>query len=174
MTEHHIEDVGTVGPGVGGGGVRIDVPGPLTMTTTEARAVGSALHSAAAEADAAEAARDGAGTLDGYQQVAAETAIYPGAGYAGSWVGLSYVALGLAGEAGEIANKAKKIIRDNDGALSDDSRGALAAELGDVLWYVAQTATQLGYRLSDIADGNLAKLADRAGRGTLQGSGDTR
>ncbi|DAZ90204.1 nucleoside triphosphate pyrophosphohydrolase family protein [Mycobacteroides abscessus] len=113
-------------------------------------------------------------TLDEYQRRAAETAIYPDAGDADSAHGLAYVALGLAGEAGEIANKAKKVLRDDAGVITDEARMRIIFELGDVLWYVAQTATQLGADLESIAGINIAKLASRSERGTLQGSGDSR
>ena len=68
----------------------------------------------------------------------------------------------------------KKAIRDDGGVLSDERRTALAAELGDVLWYVAQLATEAGLDLDEIADDNLAKLLSRRDRGVLQGSGDAR
>ena len=68
----------------------------------------------------------------------------------------------------------KKAIRDDGGALSDERRAALAAELGDVLWYLAQLATEAGLDLDEIAEDNLAKLLSRRDRGVLQGSGDAR
>lgn len=88
-------------------------------------------------------------------------------------IGLLYAALGL-GEVGELQGKIKKIIRDGSGILSTELREAIAAELGDVLWYVADVARELGYPLSTIAEGNLGKLTSRAERGTLGGSGDNR
>lgn len=109
-----------------------------------------------------------------YQHGTARTAIYPGAGDVNSVEGLSYVTLGLAGEAGELANKVKKILRDEDGLIGDVVRAKLADELGDTLWYLSQFATQLGVRLEALAEANLTKLADRAERGVLQGSGDER
>lgn len=109
-----------------------------------------------------------------YQFSTHQFAIYPGANDHNSYEGLSYVGLGLAGEAGEVAGKIKKIARDDDGLIGDTARAKLADELGDVLWYAAQMATQLGLLLEDIARGNLAKLEDRANRGVLQGSGDNR
>jgi NTP pyrophosphatase (non-canonical NTP hydrolase) len=116
----------------------------------------------------------GAGTVTGvqlsdYQQRSRATAVYPDAGH-----NLTYPALGLCGEAGECAEKVKKAIRDDGGVLSDERRVALAAELGDVLWYVAQLATEAGLDLDEIADDNLAKLLSRRDRGVLQGSGDAR
>ncbi|QBI98787.1 nucleotide pyrophosphohydrolase [Mycobacterium phage Bobby] len=109
-----------------------------------------------------------------YQEGTAKTAIYPGAGNAPTIEGLSYVTLGLAGEAGELCNKVKKIIRDNGGELTAEAREKLRDELSDVLWYAAQFATEIGAYLGDVAEANLAKLADRAERGVLQGSGDNR
>ena len=107
--------------------------------------------------------------LSDYQARARATAVYPGVG-----ANLAYPALGLCGEAGEVAEKVKKTIRDDGGVLSADRRAALAAELGDVLWYVAQVATEAGLDLGDIAAGNLAKLRSRRERAVLQGSGDDR
>ncbi|PJE23621.1 MAG: hypothetical protein CK431_10215 [Mycobacterium sp.] len=109
-----------------------------------------------------------------YQRNTARTAIYPGAGDSYSYSGLSYVTLGLVGEAGELANKVKKIARDSQSLIASVDRARLADELGDVLWYVSQMATQLGFDLDSIASANLNKLADRQRRGTLQGSGDRR
>jgi NTP pyrophosphatase (non-canonical NTP hydrolase) len=104
-----------------------------------------------------------------YQRRSRATAVYPDAGD-----NLAYPALGLCGEAGEAAEKVKKAMRDDGGELSDERREALAAELGDVLWYVAQLATEAGLDLGEIAGDNLAKLLSRQERGVLQGSGDTR
>ena len=111
--------------------------------------------------------------FDGYQLGTDSTAIYPGAG-TGSAAALTYVALGLAGEAGEVANKVKKVLRDNGGKVSDEVAENLRKELGDVQWYVARLATELGSYLSSIAEENAAKLAGRKDRGTLGGSGDER
>ena len=111
-------------------------------------------------------------TFDDYQQQAVRTAIYPEK-RTGSPMALAYVALGL-GEAGEVQGKIKKILRDHDGEITPDARGAIAKELGDLLWYVAVTAEELGVWLGAVAQGNLDKLADRAERGVLQGSGDNR
>jgi NTP pyrophosphatase (non-canonical NTP hydrolase) len=109
-----------------------------------------------------------------YEFATAETAIYPGAGDKDSYEGLSYATLGLVGEAGEIANKVKKIARDNEGVITREHRDKLAEELGDVMWYVAQLARQIHYRLEEVCRTNVNKLADRAERGVLQGSGDNR
>ena len=104
-----------------------------------------------------------------YQQRSRATAVYPGAGE-----NLLYPTLGLCGEAGEVAEKVKKMLRDDDGVLTPERREALAKELGDVLWYVAQVATEAELDLQEIADANLRKLLSRQERGVLQGSGDER
>lgn len=109
-------------------------------------------------------------TFSDYQQGAANTAVYPGRGE-GNWI---YPALGLAGEAGEICDKIKKCLRDDGGVMSDERRSLLSKELGDVLWYVATLAGELGLSMDDIAAANLAKLAARKTAGTLHGSGDLR
>jgi NTP pyrophosphatase (non-canonical NTP hydrolase) len=82
--------------------------------------------------------------------------------------------LGINGEAGEVAEKVKKIIRDKDGVMSDEDKQELAKEIGDVLWYLAVFAQSLGYSFDDIAKTNLDKLKSRKDRGALQGSGDNR
>ena len=103
-------------------------------------------------------------TLDTYQQQAAKTAVYP------EDEAVQYLIAGLAGEVGELASLFAKHWRD-DGPLTRDN---LEAELGDVLWFVAMLADEIGCDLSDVAQGNLDKLADRANRGKLKGSGDNR
>jgi NTP pyrophosphatase (non-canonical NTP hydrolase) len=103
-----------------------------------------------------------------YQRETIKTAIYP------REHAVVYPALGLAGEAGEVAGKVKKALRDEDGTFSDDRKNAIRLELGDVLWYVAQVASDLGLELEDIAAANLLKLAGRQGRGALGGDGDYR
>ena len=95
--------------------------------------------------------------------------MYPDAGS-----NITYPALGLCGEAGEAAEKVKKAIRDDAGELTPERREALAAELGDVLWYVAQLATEAGLDLDQLARSNLDKLLSRRDRAVLQGSGDFR
>jgi NTP pyrophosphatase (non-canonical NTP hydrolase) len=106
--------------------------------------------------------------LSEYQRESRRTAEYPRE----AW--LAYPALGLAGEAGEVAEHAKKTIRDDSGTVSDERRAAMSKELGDVLWYVAQLATELGLDLDEIANQNLEKLFSRQQRGVLSGSGDDR
>jgi NTP pyrophosphatase (non-canonical NTP hydrolase) len=107
--------------------------------------------------------------LSEFQRASRRTATYPAAGD-----NLVYPTLGLAGEAGEVAEKVKKLLRDDGGVLGEERRAGLAAELGDVLWYVAQVATEAGLDLDAIAAANLEKLASRAQRGVLSGSGDER
>ncbi len=106
--------------------------------------------------------------LNDYQQSALKTALYP------RQYAIVYPALGLNGEAGEVADKVKKVIRDDDGDFSSERREQIALELGDVLWYVATMAHDLGYSLDEIADMNIHKLADRVRRNKLSGSGDNR
>ena len=107
--------------------------------------------------------------LSDYQARSRATAVYPGAG-----ANLLYPTLGLCGEAGEVAEKVKKLVRDDGGVLTEERRAALSKELGDVLWYVAQIATEADLDLDDIAAGNLEKLESRRRRAVLQGSGDDR
>lgn len=109
--------------------------------------------------------------LDSYQQAAIASAIYPGKG---TFAGIVYTALKMNGEAGEIAEKIGKVMRDDASVLSQEKRAALLLELGDVLWYVAAQANELGYSLCEVANANIQKLASRSARGKLQGSGDDR
>ena len=103
-------------------------------------------------------------TMDTYQQQAAKTAIYP------DDQAMNYLVAGLAGEVGELASIFAKHWR-GDGDLNPDHA---AAELGDVLWFVAMLADDICCNLSDVAQGNLDKLADRQQRGKLKGNGDNR
>ena len=107
--------------------------------------------------------------LSDYQRLSRRTATYPGAGE-----NIVYPTLGLAGEAGEVAEKVKKMLRDDGGVMTGERLQALAGELGDVLWYVAQVATEAGLDLEEIAQANLDKLLSRQERGVLSGSGDSR
>ncbi len=87
---------------------------------------------------------------------------------------LIYPTLKLAGEAGEFAEKVGKLLRDKQGVISQEDRAALSGELGDVLWYVAEVATVLDLDLGEVGERNIEKLASRAERGVIQGSGDNR
>ena len=107
-------------------------------------------------------------TLQEYQEATSQTAIFP------EETGLAYCVLGLNGEAGEVAEKLKKIIRDGNNELTDEKREDIKKELGDVMWYVAQTARMAGLELSDIAQTNIDKLFSRKERGVIGGSGDNR
>ena len=104
-----------------------------------------------------------------YQTKSRATAKYPAIGH-----GVIYPTLGLVNEAGEVAGKIKKIFRDKEGVIGEAERMALKAELGDVLWYLAQVATELDLSLQDIAQSNLTKLFDRLERGKIKGDGDYR
>jgi NTP pyrophosphatase (non-canonical NTP hydrolase) len=106
--------------------------------------------------------------LNEYQQAARRTAIYP------DHHRVLYPALGLASEAGEVAGKIKKVLRDQGGDFGRASIEAIKDELGDVLWYVAMLAGDLGLSLEAIAAANLDKLASRQQRGRLSGGGDRR
>lgn len=104
-----------------------------------------------------------------YQELTQKTAAYPK-------IGASYVypTLGLVGEAGEVAEKVKKIFRDNDGVLDEAKKNDLQHELGDVLWYLSQIAVEMDLSLEDIAIANIEKLASRQQREVIGGEGDNR
>jgi NTP pyrophosphatase (non-canonical NTP hydrolase) len=106
--------------------------------------------------------------FDEYQKQAITTKMYP------EGLAIPYVTLGLVGEAGEVAEKIKKVIRDENGVVSEEKKKELTKELGDVLWYIAAMADELGVPLSEIAKQNIEKLQSRKERGKLQGSGDNR
>jgi len=108
-------------------------------------------------------------TLNEYQDAARKTAIYPNIGN-----NPTYPVLGLCGETGEIAEKMKKAIRDEGGVISATRRTEMIKELGDVAWYLASLASELGVTLEEVAQANVAKLASRQNRGVLTGSGDNR
>ena len=82
--------------------------------------------------------------------------------------------LGLVGEAGETADKIKKLIRDKDGVISEEDKELVTKELGDTLWYIASISRYLGVSLSDVAQGNIDKLEDRFQRNRIHGEGDVR
>lgn len=104
-----------------------------------------------------------------YQTRSRTTAQYPSIGHP-----VIYPVLGLANEAGEVAGKVKKIFRDKSGVIGEAEREALKAELGDVLWYIAQVCAELGLSLDEVAESNIAKLLDRQARGKIRGDGDNR
>lgn len=87
---------------------------------------------------------------------------------------IPYLALALCGEAGEVAEKVKKIIRDNDGVFGYHEKWAICLELGDVLYYLANLASAIGYDFSYVAEMNIRKVNDRMERGVLHGKGDNR
>jgi len=103
-----------------------------------------------------------------YQTQAVKTAIYDDADY------IVYPALGLLSEAGEVAGKVKKVLRDNKGNFTPELREQIADEVGDVLWYLASLCSDLGVDMASVAQKNLNKLNSRMARGVIQGSGDNR
>lgn len=107
--------------------------------------------------------------FDKYQKEAKKLASYPRIGK-----NFVYPTLGLAGEAGEVAEKVKKIFRDDDSKITSKRRNEIKKELGDLMWYLAQTATEFGMSLRDIAEDNIKKLNSRKKRGKLSGDGDNR
>ena len=104
-----------------------------------------------------------------YQEKSRKTALYPDLGN-----NFVYPTLGLSGEAGEVAEKIKKVIRDKNGVIDEETRILIKKELGDVLWYVSQLATELKLSLDEVAEGNIEKLYSRMERGALHGNGDNR
>jgi NTP pyrophosphatase (non-canonical NTP hydrolase) len=107
-------------------------------------------------------------TFDDYQKETNKTAIYP------KEKAVEYLVLGLTSEAGEVAGKLKKVIRDKGGVIGDEEKHALASEVGDVLWYISQIAYELDMTMSELAAGNVEKLSSRQKRGVIGGSGDSR
>jgi len=107
--------------------------------------------------------------FDENQKGCKKTALYPN-------VGRNYIypTIGLMGEAGEVANKVKKLIRDDNSEITKEKRKEIAYEMGDMLWYIAQLSTELGLKLSDVVKMNQKKLLSRKIRKTLKGNGDNR
>ena len=113
-----------------------------------------------------------------YQRKAISTAIYPSGGIQG----IAYTALGLNGEAGEVAERIKKIVRDDEAGNSPDAldkaiairRDDIVKEMGDVLWYLAALSHELGVTLEEVALANVTKLRSRQERNVIKGSGDNR
>lgn len=104
-----------------------------------------------------------------YQKEALKTAVYPNIGG-----NVYYPVLGLCGEAGELANKVKKVMRDHQGVIGPEMVASLWDEVGDLLWYISAIAFELRANLGDLAQLNLDKLKDRADRGVIKGEGDKR
>lgn len=114
-------------------------------------------------------------TFEEYQEISKKTAIYKEkAPYPSAENSFVYPVLGLSGEVGEVAEKAKKILRDKGGRVSDEDKEELLKELGDVLWYLSQTATEFDLSLEEVARLNIEKLQSRKDRGKISGSGDNR
>lgn len=109
--------------------------------------------------------------MDEYQKLASRTALL---NRQDDHYRLMYMSMGLAGEAGEVVEKVKKIIRPAEVEISEERREDLKKELGDVLWYLSQLARELGLSLEEVASYNIKKLADRAERGLIHGEGDAR
>ncbi|MBI5023244.1 MAG: nucleoside triphosphate pyrophosphohydrolase family protein [Candidatus Magasanikbacteria bacterium] len=107
--------------------------------------------------------------FNNYQKLSQRTALYKDKGH-----NFIYPTLGLAGETGEVAEKVKKILRDKNGLVDEATKNSLKKELGDVLWYLTQLATEFGLSLDDIADTNLKKLLSRLESGKISGDGDER
>lgn len=107
--------------------------------------------------------------FDEYQKISSSTAVYPNIGN-----NFVYPTLGLADESGEVVGKIKKVIRDDGGVITEEKKLEIKKELGDVLWYLQQIATELNIKFSDVAKANVEKLASRLDRGVLKGSGDNR
>lgn len=103
-----------------------------------------------------------------YQEWSEKTAIYP------KDAGLAYVILGLMSEAGEVAGKYKKCIRDDNGILSEERKNQMIDETGDILWYLARLSQELNTTLEEVMQRNHDKLEDRLARNVIKGSGDNR
>jgi len=108
-------------------------------------------------------------TFEEYQKKSRETAIYQNLGN-----NFIYPTLGLAGETGEVVEKVKRVLRQKKGVVDEQSRTEILKELGDVLWYMAQLATELNLSLDNVASSNIEKLSSRKERGVLHGDGDSR
>jgi len=104
-----------------------------------------------------------------YQKEALKTAKYPNIGN-----NFIYPTLGLAGEAGEVSEKIKKVLRDDNGVISEVKRLEIVKELGDVMWYISALCSEIGVTMEDVAKINIAKLNSRRARNKIKGSGDNR
>ncbi|MDD4358233.1 MAG: nucleoside triphosphate pyrophosphohydrolase family protein [Candidatus Pacebacteria bacterium] len=108
-------------------------------------------------------------TFNEYQEKSRQTAVYPNINN-----NFIYPTLGLVGEAGEVAEKIKKVLRDNNGVVSPEKKEEIKKELGDVLWYIANLSKELGIEFDDVAEGNIEKLFSRMERNQIHGDGDNR
>lgn len=108
-------------------------------------------------------------TFKEYQELTNETAIYPDKGS-----NFLYPVLGMMGEAGEVAEKIKKIWRDKNNIISEEDRIEIKKEIGDVLWYLSQLSTELNVDFEDVASTNVLKIKSRLERNKLNGAGDNR
>ena len=106
--------------------------------------------------------------LNEYQEKAVATAIY------GEGSLIIYPTLGLAGESGEVADKVKKVLRDNAGIFTDEKKKEIAGEIGDTCWYIAALCRDLGFTLEEVCQWNIDKLESRRARNVISGSGDNR
>ena len=108
-------------------------------------------------------------TFNDYQAETNKTAIYPDRGH-----NFVYPVLGMMGEAGEVAEKIKKVWRDKNNVISDTDKLEIKKEMGDVLWYLSQLATELQIDFDDVANTNVLKIQSRLERNKLNGDGDNR
>ncbi len=104
-----------------------------------------------------------------YQEQSRKTAIYPKVGD-----NFVYPILGIAGESGEVAEKVKKVLREKNGIVDEETKQEIVKELGDLLWYMSQLASELGISFDEVAQKNISKTQSRMERGTLLGDGDNR
>ncbi len=109
--------------------------------------------------------------FDEYEKLASRTGVFEGKVAENP---LMYLGLGVTSEAGEVADKIKKIMRNDQGVISTERKEALKFELGDVLWYLSQISRQIGIPFSGVATANIEKLADRAKRNVISSDGDNR
>ncbi|HEY4487760.1 MAG TPA: nucleoside triphosphate pyrophosphohydrolase family protein [Candidatus Paceibacterota bacterium] len=115
--------------------------------------------------------RKGGMEFNEYQDLASQTADFTGRS---DEYKLMYTCMGLAGETGETIEKVKKVMRNNNGVMTEEQRDAIKLEIGDVLWYLSQVARFSGIALDDAAQANVEKLADRRARGVIRSEGDKR
>lgn len=108
-----------------------------------------------------------------YAEETDKTAVYPDAGE-GTIDAVTYATMGLVGEAGEVANQMKKVLRDDNGEVTPERLVKIKKEIGDTLWYAARIARELDLDLDEIAESNIEKLLARMKSGSLRGDGDDR